>query len=256
MFINQKRITNELLPFIEHFKRGNSGNILFQGPAGCGKTYLAKITASNIGEYNLQLPKQGQINIDFNTRIHIIDEIHNLRVFENLYPLMDSENFVFLFCTTEYGETPEPFLSRCIRFSFDPYSLEDLSRIIFNYAKSRNCSISIMTALTIAKVSRNSPRIAKQRFDRLKLMANYYNYDIDNIPSILSIFNNIGIDSKGYTKEDFRYLNVVKEAGFISLTNLASILRIDRNTIVKEIEPFLIEMGDIEITPKGRTLKR
>ncbi|KKM98806.1 hypothetical protein LCGC14_1154220 [marine sediment metagenome] len=252
-FINQKRILSEVNPLIESLKNGGSENIILQGPAGCGKTMLAKIIARSIEEYSFQIPVKGNIKIDSGTRVQIIDEIHELRSFEPLYPLLDSEEHVFIFCTTEYGGVPEPFSSRCIRFTFDRYSNDDLTRIVFNYAKSRSYPVDIYSALLIAQVSRGSPRIAKQRFNRVKRMIAYYDFKWSE-ENIFQILNMIGIYNLGYTKEDMDYLEILKDKEVLGLRNISRILRVDQNTIVREIEPFLIEKGHIEITSKGRRL--
>ena len=64
----------------------------------------------------------------------------------------------------------------------------------------------------------------------------------------------IGVYNLGYTNEDIRYLEILRDRGTISLRNLSRILQIDTNTIVREIEPFLIERNHVEITSKGRRL--
>ncbi len=207
---------------------------------------------------SIQIPVKGNINWPELSKfdVNIIDEIHEFKNFELLYPYLDDKNQSYLFCTTEYGETPEPFLTRCIRFTFEPYLVKDLTQIVRSYAKSRSFIFNSAEAYTlVAEASRGSPRIAKQRYDRIKRMLDYYGQpaSVDNIRFVL---NKIGIYDFGYSAEDFRYLELLKTRGASSLDNISRTLRIDKNTISKEIEPYLLEKGNIQITSKGRTFMK
>ena len=258
-FVNQKQIMREVIPLAEALRGEGSSNILLQGPAGCGKTKLAGILASKIEDvWGFQIPVKGNLNWsrteDF--RVQIVDEVHMLRAFEYLYPSMDSGEHIFIFCTTEYGETPDPFLTRCIRFSFEPYSEESLSQIVRNYSQYRRFIFSDQRCYdAIAEAARGNPRLAKQRFDRVKLMLEHYDYPKrhDYVDSALT---QIGIFKGGYTTEDFRYMNYLHKVGHSSLDNISRNLQIDKNTIAKEIEPYLFERGHIELSPRGRIFKR
>ena len=183
---------------------------------------------------------------------NIIDEIHEFRNFENLYPYLDDNERSYLFCTTEYGETPEPFLTRVIRFTFEPYTVGHLTTIVKNYSKGRRFKLDTPEAYTlIAEASRGSPRLAKQRYDRIKRMLDYYGQQ-PSAENVRFVLNKIGIYDFGYSAEDFRYLEFLKNITSSSLDNIARTLRIDKNTIAKEIEPYLLEKGNILITSKGR----
>ncbi len=254
-FINQNRIMHEVKPLIEGIKAGDHQNILFQGPAGCGKTSLAKYVAEHtLEDFSFQIPVKGNINWTgmrtYST--NIIDEIHEFKNFENLYPLLDDRDQSFIFCTTEYGETPEPFLTRCIRFSFEPYNVGHLSTIVKNYSKGRKFILDSTEAYTlVAEASRGSPRLAKQRYDRIKRIMDYYSQE-PSAENVRFVLNKIGIYDFGYSAEDFRYLEYLKNVVSSSLENISRTLRIDKNTIAKEIEPYLLEKGNILITSKGR----
>lgn len=253
-FINQDRIMTEISPLVRAIRNNEHQNLLLQGPAGCGKTSLAKLIADGTGlDWNIQTPVRGRINYrpfgDYN--VHIIDEIHTFRGWEVLYPYLDTSLETFIFATTEYGESPEPFLSRCIRLSFEPYSAEDLAEIVRRYSIGRRFKMNKASCLLIAGASRGSPRIAKQRFDRVKMMIQYYNFD-KTTHWIRHVLRQLGIFTFGYTTEDFRYLEYLRNINTSSLDNISRALRIDRNTIEKEVEPFLLERGNIIITSKGR----
>jgi len=254
-FINQNRIMAEVNPLIRAIQNGNNQNLLFQGSAGCGKTHLAKFIARGSAlDWDIQIPVKGRINFRYvgDFPVHVIDEIHEFRNWENLYPYLDSGEDTFIFCTTEYGYIPEPFLTRCIRLSFDPYSSEDLAEIVRRYSRGRKYSLKGEKAyLAISEASRGSPRLAKQRFDRVKMYCQYY----DMKPTLHNVnfaLRQIGIFSLGYTSEDLRYLEYLSNIGLSSIDNLSRALRIDKNSIQKEVEPFLIERGNIMITSKGR----
>jgi len=253
-FINQQRIMSEVGPLIRAIRNGGHQNLLLQGPAGCGKTSLAKHIANSVGQsWSIQIPIKGRIKTrrfhEFS--INFIDEIHKFKDWEILYPAMDRQEQTFIFCTTEYGESPEPFLSRCIRLSFDPYSVEDLSEIVRRYSTGRRFKLNKTCCLLVAGVSRGSPRIAKQRFDRVKMMLQYYSFD-STAHWVEHVLRQLGIYTFGYTTEDFRYLEYLQHVGVSSLNNLSRALRIDRNTLEKEVEPFLLEKDNIIITSKGR----
>lgn len=258
-FVNQSLIMREVLPLAESLMVEGSANILLQGPAGCGKTKLAGIIARKIEEgWAFQIPVKGNLNWsrtqDF--RVHIVDEVHMLRNFELLYPEMDSGEHVFIFCTTEYGETPDPFLTRCIRFSFEPYSAESIKQIVEEYSRARRFTFKDSACYElIAESSRGNPRIAKQRFDRVKLMIEHYDYP-RRVDFVRNTLTQIGVFGGGFTKEDFRYMDYLHRVGRSSIDNIARTLQIDKNTVVKEIEPYLIERGCIELTSRGRQFKR
>jgi Holliday junction DNA helicase RuvB len=249
----------EVLPLSESLKDEGSVNILLQGPAGCGKTKLAGILASKIDvTWGFQIPVKGNLNWsrtqDF--RVHIVDEVHMLRNFEILYPFMDSGEHIFIFCTTEYGETPDPFLTRCIRFSFEPYSLESLTKIVSDYARYRRFTFPGKDCYeAIAEASRGNPRLVKQRFDRVKLMMEHYDSP-KRLNFVRNALTQIGIFKGGYTREDFRYMEYLHRVGRSSIENIARTLQIDKNTVTKEIEPYLIERGYIELSSRGRQFKR
>lgn len=256
-FVNQNRIIAEVKPLVSAIQNNNHQNLLFQGSAGCGKTHLAKFIAKTSElPWDMQIPVGGKINYKYVGKfpVHIVDEIHEFRNFENLYPYLDSGKETFIFCTTEYGEVPEPFLTRCIRLSFDPYAEEDLAEIAHRYSKGRKYILKDKKSyMLIADAARGSPRLVKQRFDRVKMYCQYYDMKPNNY-NVSFALRQIGIYTLGYTSEDFRYMKYLETVGQSSLVNLSRALRIDKNSVQKEIEPFLIERGNIAITSKGRKL--
>jgi Holliday junction resolvasome RuvABC ATP-dependent DNA helicase subunit len=258
IFVNQRRIALEIKAIVNGLKDAGGINILLQGPSGCGKTLLAKIICSNLGDYNLSMPsKIGSINLNKveNFRVNFIDEIHLYKDWESLYYLMDRGDKIFVFCTTEYDDIPEPFLTRCVRFSFDPYDVLDLTEIVRNYAKKRRFLLDNDSYFTIANTSRGNPRIAKQRFDRIKLLLEHYNKPRVGV-FVNEMLDLMGIMREGYTSEDLRYLEYLSKVPSSSLDNLCRTLQLNKLTVQREIEPYLLEKENVQITSKGRIFKK
>jgi len=257
-FIGQKKIILELESISIKLKNNFEGvNILLRGQAGCGKTLLAKSFLNNLGEYVFQLPnRNSKYELLWNNKIaeykfHFVDEIHTISHMEVLYPIMDSKKYVFVFASNEYGDLPDAFLSRNFVYFFAEYSSEEISNIVVEYAKSKNIFLEVTLADLFAKYSRNNPRIVKNLFDRVLFIINRGYYKL-NSRGILSALNDIGIYDGGYTDLDMNYLQTIKNLGVASIDSICRIMKIDKNTIANEIEPFLISKGHIVISPRGR----
>jgi len=257
-FIGQRKIVLELESISNKVNNSfENVNILLRGQAGCGKTLLAKSFLSSLGDYIFQLPNNtSQYELVWNENVskykfHFIDEIHSLKHVEVLYPLMDSREYIFVFASNEYGELPEALLSRCFVYSFSDYSLDEISTIVFEYAKTRNIYLEKTLADLFAKYSRKNPRIVKSLFDRVLFIIYRGYYKLDN-KGITSALKDIGIYDGGYTDLDILYLQTLKKLSTLSLDSISRMLKIDKNTIVNEIEPFLLDKGHIQINSRGR----
>lgn len=257
-FIGQNKIILELSSISEELKKEFTGiNILLRGQAGCGKTLLADKFLLSIDNYIFQLPnKSKNYELRWNEKIaeykcHFIDEIHTLKHIEVLYPIMDTKKYVFVFASNEYGDLPEAFLSRCYIYSFGDYTLDEISTIVFEYAKGKNIYLEKSLSDLFAKYSRNNPRIAKNLFDRV-LFIIHRGYYILNTKGITSALKDIGIYEGGYTDLDVKYLQTLSKINTSSLESMSRLLRVDKNTIINEIEPFLLNKEHIAITSKGR----
>lgn len=257
-FIGQKKIILELESIYEDISKTHNGvNILFRGQAGCGKTLLANMFLTSLGSNVYHLPdKKNNYEFMWNDRIssyryHFVDEIHKLKSPETMYPILDSGNYVFVFASNEYGELPDALLSRCFIYNFAEYSLDEISEIISRYSRTKGIFLDKSKSDLFAKYSRNNPRVVKKLFDRVLFIINRGYYKL-SIRGIISALNDIGIYSGGYTDLDIQYLQMLSKLVTSSLDNMSRILKIDKNTILNEIEPFLIEKGHIIITSKGR----
>ncbi len=251
-FIGQSRIVRELKGIQKALERNpaESVNILLRGPAGCGKTKLAKEFCKPFRNYAYQVIEKRFELID-PKRFQIVDEIHMLKNFEQLYEHMDSGLFVFLFCTTDSGILSEPFSSRCLQFIFDDYSDDEIAKIAYHYSLEINLSMAMDTAKLIAKMSRGNPRIAKNYVQRIRFMI-MSGYHPMSLRGIKSAFKEIGVFNGGYTTVDMAYLRFLQKVGQTSLKMISRSIKVDEDTIKNEVEPFLIERGHIQISSRGR----
>jgi Holliday junction resolvasome RuvABC ATP-dependent DNA helicase subunit len=258
-FIGQTKIVKELGAIRGGLLRDkNRGiNLLLRGPGGCGKTHLAKDFARNFGPFTIQWPEKG-FRWDKeceNERAHIVDEVHLLKIPEQMFRYMDDGRFIFILTTTEGGSLVEPLTSRCIEYNFSPYSVIDLATIIKNHATNRNFVITMDTAILIAERAKGSPRKAKQYLDRMFFIITQGQHAL-TLPGIESAFNEVGIFEGGYTELDMNYLSLLSKLEVASLNTIAKTMRLDKATIANDIEPFLISKGHITITGKGRKFLR
>ena len=229
-------------------------NILLRAPSGCGKTKLSFIMASFIG-WNMSqyhLCYNDTINPEFSEekRVHIIDEIHLLTEPEFLYPLLDSNKYLFILLTNESGSLKEPLINRCIHYIFSPYSIDEIEQIVGSVLKYLDSNFIKI----IASRCRNNPRIALTIVKRLDTIIK-----IKGIPTnedeLINILDNVlNIFSNGLTQNDYTYLNALEKITTGSLDTLCYLTRIDRDTVRRDIEPYLLYLGLIKITSRGRTI--
>lgn len=255
-YIGQQQIVTELLSVSSGLKsrKVTSLNILLRSSPGMGKTLLAKQFAKSISSlYSYQVVKNSTLfdKKMATMQVHIIDEIHCDKNIESLYPLMDANKYVFIFCTTDSGELPDAFISRCISLSFRDYTDSEMGKILYSYARRKQYNFTKDVCDLIATYSRGSPRIGKQTLDRVALLIDR-DYNANTVAGVKTALKNIGIYEGGYTDLDIRYLQTLEDRGRLSLDNLSRILRIDKLTLTTQIEPFLIMRGDVSITSRGR----
>ncbi len=259
MFYGQETIKRELDFLIEDIKNeGNNHNILLRAPSGCGKTTLAfimiKLINDGLKDFGYYIPdSDGNIPEIFNYyRLQFIDEVHCLKQPEILYPLLDSKDYTFILASNESGELREPLKNRCIQFIFEPYNSNDMFNIINNILSIYNLSEELI--MEVATRCKNTPRIAKIVCERLTYV--FKNYLVPrNIEELNSILENIlNIKKKGLNKQDMIYLEYLNNMEISSLQNIIYGTGIDRATILTEIEPYLLHLGLISISSRGRKL--
>ena len=291
-FIGQRNVVDNLLVSIKAAKQRGEPveHILFSGPPGLGKTSLANIVAHEMKTRIMvtsgpAIDRAGDLigiltNLEAGD-ILFIDEIHRLSkvVEEFLYPAMENfkidfvvdkgpyaktinfslKPFTLIGATTRSGLLSSPLRGRFgIFFHLEFYGPEDLREIVIRSAKKLNVSIDADAALTIARRARGTPRIANRLLRRVRDFAQVKTpgEKITDAMAALSM-QTIGIDTNGLDDIDRKLLNILHShynGGPVGIETLAATLNEEVDTLVDVIEPYLLKIGFLKRTPRGREL--
>ena len=281
--IRQNEVVDRLRIIVAGCKSSGSTmpHVLIDGPPGLGKTTVASAIASELGE-NLYVVNGANVRSIKNILPYLmgiaprsvlfIDEIHRLPkvVEEFLYPVMedfvlslvlenkpeliDLPQFTLVGATTCGGRLSQPFYDRFqIKEHLSFYSDDELAKLAKSNADKLDISLTDDELLQIAKRSKGTPRILNAR---LMWYKSYTSFHKDKKTDVDEVFMNQGIDNRGLDIYDRMYLEVLKKNRMnpLGLKSISSLTGIAMETIENSIEPFLIRMGYVIRTQKGRVI--
>ena len=290
-FVGQQGARDNLRVFIAAAKaRGEAlDHVLFFGPPGLGKTTLAQIIAREMGvgfraTSGPVIAKSGDLaalltNLE-DGDVLFIDEIHRLApaVEEVLYPAMedraldlmigegpsarsvriDLPRFTLVGATTRQGLLTTPLRDRFgipVRLNF--YTVDELERVVTRAAGLLGLAIAPDGAREVARRSRGTPRIAGRLLRRVRDFAHAAGHEVVDARAADAALNRLEVDALGLDAMDRRYLAMIADiyrGGPVGVETLAAGLSEPRDTVEEVIEPYLIQIGMIARTARGRCL--
>ena len=293
VFFGQEKIKEQLSIALEAAKsRGEAlDHVLLFGPPGLGKTTLANIIAIELGVGFQQtsgpaLQIQGDLTaILTNIRerqVLFLDEIHRLQAVleEKLYTaledykldimigtgpsarthVMEIRPFTFVAATTRPGLLSSPLRSRfgiLLRLEF--YTDDELRFVVERSAEVMGVPIDHDGAAEIAMRSRGTPRIANRLLRRVRDFAQVRAQGIIDLPTAQAALTMLEVDAHGFDELDRRLLRTIIEkydGGPVGLNTLAAALAEEQDALEEVYEPFLIQIGFLDRTPRGRVATR
>lgn len=288
-YVGQDKVKDNLTIFMKAAKMRKEplDHVLLFGPPGLGKTTLAHIIASEMGSQikvtsGPSIEKTGDLAAILTNLqegdILFIDEIHRLNhnIEEILYPAMEDfsldfiigkgpsarsvqiplKKFTLVGATTKSGSISAPLRDRFgIHFHLELYTKEELAEIARRSAEKLGVKIDNEGSLELGKRSRGTPRIVNRLLRRVRdfsLVLGHEEITLEDTKKALSMLD---IDDLGLDKIDRNLLRSIAEkfnCGPVGLDTLAAMINEDKDTIEDVYEPYLIQLGFITRTPRGR----